>query len=194
MNEQPAAPFRFEINGLVQAIAQSNVGEALRSQFNQLYWEILASYMQPFALTNGQVLMEQGAPDNTFYLIESGTLSVYYQNEKSRIRMALVVARTVLDEGAFFLRVSPQCNCACLKSVQTLVPQLDALPGTRHPPQPHSAEVDHGHIRGYGKNALQPPQTCSGGLTFMGLSLLRALSGTLHTHPLSAFKPFLVRQ
>ena len=102
MNAPLAAPFRFDIHGLAQAIAQSTASDALRCQFNQPHWDILSGYMQPFALTNGQVLMEQGALDRTVYFVECGTLSVHYQDEKSRIRMALVGAGTVLGEGAFF--------------------------------------------------------------------------------------------
>ena len=128
MNAPLAAPFRFDINGLAQAIAQSNASDALRCQFNQPHWEILAGYMQPLALTNGQVLMEQGALDRTIYLIESGTLSVHCQDEKSRIRMALVGAGTVLGEGAFFshaprsatVQASSLCRLWCLSPMRFL--------------------------------------------------------------------------
>ncbi|MDB5965954.1 MAG: cyclic nucleotide-binding protein [Polaromonas sp.] len=102
MNAPLAANIRFDIRGLSQAIANSHASDALRCQFSQPHWEILASYMQPFALSSGQVLMEQGAADRTLYFIESGTLSVHYEDEKGRIRMALVGPGTVLGEGAFF--------------------------------------------------------------------------------------------
>jgi CRP/FNR family cyclic AMP-dependent transcriptional regulator len=102
MNAPLPANLRFDVHGLAAAIVQSNSSDALRCQFNQPHWEILAGYLQPFALNSGQVLLEQGALDRTLYFIESGTLSVHYEDEKARVRMALVGAGTVLGEGAFF--------------------------------------------------------------------------------------------
>ena len=50
----------------------------------------------------GQVLFSQGATDRTLYLVESGSLSVHYQDEKERLRLAIVGAGSVVGEGAFF--------------------------------------------------------------------------------------------
>ena len=61
--------------------------------------------MQPFAMQQGQVLIEQGSSDQTLYFIESGTLSVHYEDDKGRVRLALVAAGTVVGEGAFFSRM-----------------------------------------------------------------------------------------
>lgn len=128
MNAPLAANLRFDIRGLAQAIAQCNASDALRCQFSPPHWDILASYMQPFALANGQVLMEQGAADRTLYFIESGTLSVHYEDEKSRVRMALVGPGTVLGEGAFFshqprsatVQASSACKLWCLTPMRFL--------------------------------------------------------------------------
>jgi hypothetical protein len=48
------------------------------------------------------VLFSQGATDRTLYLVESGSLSVHYQDEKERLRLAIVGAGSVVGEGAFF--------------------------------------------------------------------------------------------
>ena len=58
--------------------------------------------MQPFVLQSGQIVIEQGAQDRTLYFIESGGLSVHYEDDKGRVRMALVSAGSVVGEGAFF--------------------------------------------------------------------------------------------
>lgn len=128
MNAPLPTTLRFDIQGLFQAITHCRASDALRCQFNQPHWDILASYMQPFALNSGQVLMEQGALDRTLYFIESGTLSVHYEDEKARVRMALVSAGTVLGEGSFFshqpraatVNASTPCKLWCLTPVRFL--------------------------------------------------------------------------
>lgn len=105
MNAPLTTALRFDIQGLANAISQSHASDAMRCQFTLQQWEILAGYMQPFALQQGQVLIEQGSTDQTLYFIESGTLSVHYEDDKGRIRLALVAAGTVLGEGAFFSRM-----------------------------------------------------------------------------------------
>lgn len=128
MNAPLPASVRFDIKGLAQAIAHGHASDALRCQFNEPHWDILASHMQPFALTNGQVLIEQGALDRTLYFIESGTLSVHYEDEKARVRMAMVGAGTVLGEGAFFshqprsatVQAASACKLWCLTPMRFL--------------------------------------------------------------------------
>lgn len=122
MNAPLPGNLRFNIHGLAQAIAHCHASDALRFQFSAPHWEILASYMQPFALGSGQVLIEQGATDRTLYFIESGTLSVHFEDDKSRIRMALVGPGSVVGEGAFFshqprnatVQASGDCKLWCL--------------------------------------------------------------------------------
>ncbi len=58
--------------------------------------------MQPFTLTSGQILIEQKSHDRTLYFVETGNLSVHYQDEKGRVRMAMVGAGSVVGEGSFF--------------------------------------------------------------------------------------------
>lgn len=93
---------RPDIQGLAQAITQSPASDALRCQFNPTQWEVLGNYLQPFVLRSGQVIIEQGAQDRTLYFIESGGLSVHYEDDKARVRMALVSAGSVVGEGSFF--------------------------------------------------------------------------------------------
>lgn len=96
----PAVP--FDIQGLAQAINHCTASDALRCQFSLPHWEILAAHLQAFSLTSGQLLIDQGANDRTLYFIEHGNLSVHYEDSKSRVRMALVGAGTVVGEGSFF--------------------------------------------------------------------------------------------
>ena len=102
MNPPLVAKPRFDLQGLSQAISLANSSDLLRCQFNKTHWELLTGYLQPVQLNSGQVLLQQGALDRTLYLNESGTLIVHYEDEKIRLRMALVNAGSVLGEGAFF--------------------------------------------------------------------------------------------
>jgi CRP/FNR family cyclic AMP-dependent transcriptional regulator len=101
----PLPTFRFDIQALAGAIAHSHASDALRCPFTPQQWDILAGYMQPFAMQQGQVLIERGSNDQTLYFIESGTLSVHYEDDKGRIRLALVAPGTVIGEASFFSRM-----------------------------------------------------------------------------------------
>ena len=122
MNAPLPGAMRFDIQGLVRAIADCRAPDALRCQFIQPHWDILSSHMQPVFLNSGQVLIEQGAQDRSLYFVESGSLSVHYEDEKGRVRMAMVSAGTVLGEGAFFsyqprnatVQASTACKLWCL--------------------------------------------------------------------------------
>lgn len=117
-----------DIKGLARAIADSPASDALRCQFSASQWTVLAGYLQPFLLKSGQVLIEQGAQDRTLYFIESGALSAHYQDDKGRVRMALVAAGSLVGEGAFFshlprtatVQASGPCKLWCMTSMRFL--------------------------------------------------------------------------
>jgi len=93
---------RLDLQGLVNAIAQASAEDSLTNPLKPEQWDTLSAYLQPCTLAAGQLLFNQGASDRTLYLIESGSLSVHYEDEKSRLRMAIVSAGSVVGEGAFF--------------------------------------------------------------------------------------------
>ena len=122
MHSPPATTLHFDIQGLSQAIAHCTASDGLQCRYSPSHWNTLAAYMQPFALISGQILIEQGAHDRIVYFVESGTLSVHHEDEKARVRMALVGAGSVLGEGAFFshqprsatVQASASCKLWCL--------------------------------------------------------------------------------
>ena len=126
MNAVLSTPLHFDLMGLANAMANCHEVDALRCQFSPSQWAVLASHLQPFALTAGQVLMKKGALDRTVYFIESGTLSAHYEDEKSRLRMALISAGTVVGEGSFFshlprkatVTASSPCKLWCLNPIR----------------------------------------------------------------------------
>jgi CRP/FNR family transcriptional regulator, cyclic AMP receptor protein len=105
MNAPLRTPIKFDVEGLVQAIAHNHSNDSFSLSLNSHQWELLASYMNPFALMQGQVLIEQNAQDRTVYLIESGSLSVHYEDDKGRVRLAIVGPGSAVGEGAFFTRL-----------------------------------------------------------------------------------------
>ena len=105
MNAALRAPVKFDVQGLVQAIARNQSSDSFSPALTPSQWELLGTYMQPFALMQGQVLIEQHAQDRTVYLIEAGGLSVHYEDEKGRLRLAMVGPGSAVGEGAFFTRL-----------------------------------------------------------------------------------------
>jgi CRP-like cAMP-binding protein len=105
MNVALRAPLRFDVKGLVKAIAESPSSDSFSPALTATQWELLGTYMQPFALMQGQVLIEQNAQDRNVYLVESGSLTVHYEDDKGRLRLALVGPGSAVGEGAFFTRL-----------------------------------------------------------------------------------------
>ncbi len=94
---------QYDLQGLIAAIAQSQAEDALSPHMlTPTQWELLAPYLQPCVLALSQVLFNQGVSDRTLYFLESGSLSVHYEDAKGRLRLALVTPGSVVGEGGFF--------------------------------------------------------------------------------------------
>ena len=126
MNAPLPAAIQFDIYGLAQAVITSPASDALPCQFSLPHWNVLGSFMQPFPLSSGQILIEQGSKNCNVYFIESGTLSAHSEDENLRMHMALVSAGTVLGEGSFFthqprkatVHASSPCKIWCLTPIR----------------------------------------------------------------------------
>ena len=102
MNVPMPVASKVNLQGLIDAIAQTTAEDSMTNPLSPAQWDVLSSYLLPVVLPAGQVLFTQGAIDRTLYMVESGNLSVHYQDEKERLRLAIVGAGSVLGEGAFF--------------------------------------------------------------------------------------------
>ena len=126
MQIQLGSATQFNIQTLAQAVGSCNASDALKCQLSVPHWTILGSFMQPFPLSKGQILIEQGAQDRTLYFIESGQLSAHSEDEHANMHMSLVGAGTVLGEGSFFTRqrrkatvyASTPCKIWCLTPIR----------------------------------------------------------------------------
>jgi CRP/FNR family transcriptional regulator, cyclic AMP receptor protein len=104
MNAPLRTPIQFDIHGLMQAMAQNQTIDNFHPALQPKQWELLGSYLQPFAIQQGQVLIEQNASDRTVYFVEEGKLTVHYEDDQKRLRLASVESGSAVGEGAFFSR------------------------------------------------------------------------------------------
>jgi CRP-like cAMP-binding protein len=127
---------RFDINGLAQSMRHSSALDAVPLNLADNQWPLLANYLQPVALTQGQVLIEQGVKDRTVYFVESGSLTVHYEDAKERVRLALVGPGSLLGEGAFFSHMprSATVQAGAPSRLWSLTPLRFRELSTRFPP------------------------------------------------------------
>lgn len=102
MNAPLRTPVKYDIRALAEAIAHNTTSDRFESNLTPVQWDVLGSYLQPFSLVQGQMLIQQNATDRTLYLLEDGSLSVHYEDRKGRVRLAIVTAGSAVGEGAFF--------------------------------------------------------------------------------------------
>lgn len=96
----PTAP-RVDLRGLIEAIDNASADDAMTNPLSPAQWEIVAPYLQPMVFPASHTVFSQGTSDRTLYLVESGNLSVHYQDEKSACAWQLWGPGQWL-EGAFF--------------------------------------------------------------------------------------------
>ena len=106
MNARLVTPIQYDVQGLARAIARNNTLDVFRPMLTVQQWETLGDYLQPFAARQGQVLIEQNASERTVYFVEAGTLTVHYEDDKGRLRLASVESGSAVGEGAFFTRLA----------------------------------------------------------------------------------------
>lgn len=102
MSALSSVALRYDTQGLVQSIRNGNALDALPLRLNDDQWGALAHYLQPRSLSQGQVLIEQGAKDRSVYLVESGSLTVHCEDSRSRIRMRHGGCRLRVGRRCFF--------------------------------------------------------------------------------------------
>ena len=95
-------PQKHDVTPLVAAIAANTRDDTLKHFLPQETWPVLADYLSPEDMQRGHVLISQGALDRTLYFIESGMLTVHFEDATGKIRLAAVGAGSVVGEGGFF--------------------------------------------------------------------------------------------
>lgn len=90
------------IKGLIDAINRNTVEDALSKSMAPAQWEAMAPFMQTFTLAPSQMLIAQGSLDRTLYFLESGSLSVHFEDGAGKVHLAIVNAGAAVGEGGFF--------------------------------------------------------------------------------------------
>lgn len=126
---------RHDIQALAQAMRLSSALDAVPLNLNEPQWQTLANYLQSVSLHQGQALIEQGVKDRTVYFVESGSLTVHYEDDRERIRIAMVGSGSLLGEGAFFSHLprSATVNAGSDCRLWCLTPLRFRELSTRHP-------------------------------------------------------------
>ena len=123
------------INALLEAVTSNPNDPTLSHMLTQAQWSVLSGYMQASVLAHGQVLISQGAEDRTLYFVESGMLTVHYEDQNGKIRLAAVGAGSVVGEGWFFCYMARsatvQAGSAC--KIWALSPMRFSELSNRHP-------------------------------------------------------------
>lgn len=115
-----------DMTALMQAMTSSVAADTAQNVLHAGQWDLLAPYLVPVTLAASEVLFAEGSLDRNLYLVESGSLSVHYQDAKERIRLALVGAGSIVGEGAFFahrprratVQASAPCHLWCLTALR----------------------------------------------------------------------------
>jgi CRP-like cAMP-binding protein len=102
MNGNSQYSSKPSIQALVEAFASNQSEDAFSRTVTMEQWGIMASYMQPFVLAASEVLITQGDKDRILYFVESGSLTVHFEDASGRIRLAIVGTGSVLGESGFF--------------------------------------------------------------------------------------------
>lgn len=106
MSTAPAPYAKADIKVLLTAIAGDTTDTTLAHAITSAQWDVLAAYMQPMDIAAGRILISQGAEDRTLYFVESGMLTVHFEDAVGKIRLAAVGAGAVVGEGGFFSRMA----------------------------------------------------------------------------------------
>lgn len=124
-----------DIKALLEAVTNNPNDPTLSHMLTQPQWAVLSGYMQSSMLAPGQVLITQGAEDRTLYFVESGMLTVHFEDAAGKIRLAAVGAGSVVGEGGFFSYMARsatvQAGSAC--KLWALTPMRFSELSNRHP-------------------------------------------------------------
>ena len=92
MNAPLPPSLHFDVQGLVHATAHNQSLDAFHPALTTKQWELFGTYLQPFAVQQGQVLIQQNASDRTVYFVETGAnqrgSTVLYDRDYSAISLA----------------------------------------------------------------------------------------------------------
>lgn len=126
---------KADVHRLMVACLENSRERALGLGLQPAHWTQLVQFLQPADLAPAQLLISQGVIDRTVYFVESGSLSVHYEDAVGRIHLAIVGAGSAVGEGSFFSRRprNATVQAASASRVWGLNPTQFAEFSERHP-------------------------------------------------------------
>lgn len=89
------------ITALVEAFKTPVDPEVNPNPFSDDHWNKIAAYLTPTVFQESSLLYKRGANERSLYLVESGRITVHYENSQGKLRMCLVDAGNFLGEASF---------------------------------------------------------------------------------------------
>lgn len=93
----------MDISELVGAVQSLNTEDAFRPRLNFDQWRTLAQYLTHHEIRNGDMLIRQGDPDRTMYLLARGTFQVFVTGGPPGSRVAVLRPGNVVGETGLFI-------------------------------------------------------------------------------------------
>ncbi|MDQ5896148.1 MAG: hypothetical protein RLZZ592_2132 [Pseudomonadota bacterium] len=107
------------IDELIEAVHSLRTEDAFRARFNLPQWHNFASYLTPYQLRAGDLLIKQGECDRAAYFVGQGSLQVYVNGSApGSFRVALLRPGALVGETGLF---SAEPHSA---SVEAMVPTI----------------------------------------------------------------------
>lgn len=89
------------IEALMQAFSFPLEKDAVTKPLSPQQWSVLDGYLMPVQLSEGEALFQRGRLERSLYLMESGRVTIHYENAKGVLRMGFVSAGSVFGEASF---------------------------------------------------------------------------------------------
>jgi CRP/FNR family cyclic AMP-dependent transcriptional regulator len=103
---------------LIHAVTTLNADDAFRPRFDDKQWATLVSYMQPYQLRAGDLLIRYRDMDRNLYLIESGTVQVYLPDAgPGRRPVGILRAGAIVGEPSMFGETPRMAQVEAMSSV-----------------------------------------------------------------------------
>lgn len=91
--------------GLIEAFQHPIDPEAAKIAFTPEQWRLLEGFLTPFPLRESQLIYPRGNEDKSLFLLESGRVTIHYENSEGKVRLCLVSPGNLFGEASFLGRL-----------------------------------------------------------------------------------------
>lgn len=102
------APLR--LSGLQEAFEHPLDQESLAAPFTPSQWRLLESFLSPLSLAESSIVYQRGAEGRSLLFLESGRITIHYENSKGKLRLSLVSPGNLFGEASFLGKLPRQAT------------------------------------------------------------------------------------